>query len=146
MAPVLRLSVVLAATEVAVVVSHMLISLGDLPHAAEEVSVREIPRGVTIIFLRHAVVLAGTMVVAAMVTMVTMVAMMAVMAVMAVMMVMVMALMTSFLRRAEVIGGVTAATIVLVIDRATHGASDETSDGTSDGSSNDTSDETSDSS
>jgi hypothetical protein len=143
-APVLRLSVVLAATEVAVVVSHMLISLGDLPHAAEEVSVREIPRGVTIIFLRHAVVLAGTMVVAAMVTMVTMVAMMAVMAVMV--MVMVMALMTSFLRRAEVIGGVTAATIVLVIDRATHGASDETSDGTSDGSSNDTSDETSDSS
>src|SRR6185369_4028165 len=55
------------------------------------------------------------------------------------------ALMTFFPRHAEAIG-VTAATIVLVIERITHGASDETSDGTSEGSSDDTSDETSDSS
>jgi len=90
-AQVLRLSVVLAAIEVAVAVSHVLIRLGQFPHAAEEVPAREILLGVTEIFPCHAEVLGGftevimavvTMVavvtVVTMVTMVTMVAMMAV--------------------------------------------------------------------
>ncbi len=80
MAPVLRLSVVIAATEVAVAVSHVLIGLGQLLHAAEEVSAREILLGVTEIFPRHAEVLGGftevATVVAAMVAVMTMMAMM----------------------------------------------------------------------
>jgi hypothetical protein len=51
------------------------------------------------------------------------------------------ALMTSFPRHAEVVGG--AAIIVLVIERTTNGLSDHTSDGTSEDSSDDTSDKTS---
>ena len=80
-AQVLRLLVVLAAIEVAVAVSHVLIRLGQLLHAAEEVPAREILLSVTEIFPRHAEVLSGftevTMVVAAMVMMavVTMMAM-----------------------------------------------------------------------
>ena len=68
MAQVLRLSVVLAAIEVAVAVSHVLVRLGQLLHAAEDVSAREILPGVTEIFLCHAEILGGgtgaTMVVA----------------------------------------------------------------------------------
>ena len=81
MAQVLRLLVVLAAIEVAVAVSHVLIRLGQLLHAAEEVSAREILLSVTEIFPRHAEVLGGftevIMAVAAMVMMavVTMMAM-----------------------------------------------------------------------
>ena len=80
-AQVLRLSVVLAAIEVAVAVSHVLIRLGQFLHAAEEVPAREILLGVTEIFPRRAEILGGftevTMVVAAMVmmTVVTMMAM-----------------------------------------------------------------------
>jgi hypothetical protein len=77
-AQVLRLSVVLAAIEVAVAVSHVLIRLGQLLEAAEDVAAREILLGVTEIFPRHAEVLGGgtsaTMVVAAMVAMMTMMA------------------------------------------------------------------------
>jgi hypothetical protein len=77
-AQVLRLSVVLAAIEVAVAVSHVLIRLGQLLEAAEDVAAREILLGVTEIFTRHAEVLGGgtsaTMVVAAMVAMMTMMA------------------------------------------------------------------------
>jgi hypothetical protein len=72
-AQVLRLSVVLAAIEVAVAVSHVLIRLGQLLHAAEEVPAREILLSVTEIFPRHAEVLGGftevIMAVAAMVMM-----------------------------------------------------------------------------
>ena len=85
MAQVLRLSVVLAAIEVAVAVSHVLIRLGQLLEAAEDVAAREILLGVTEIFTRHAEVLGGgtsaTMIVAAMVAMMTMMTMMAVVAV-----------------------------------------------------------------
>jgi hypothetical protein len=84
-AQVLRLSVVLAAIEVAVAVSHVLIRLGQLLEAAEDVAAREILLGVTEIFTRHAEVLGGgtsaTMIVAAMVAMMTMMTMMAVVAV-----------------------------------------------------------------
>jgi hypothetical protein len=77
---VLRLSDPAAATQVAVAVSHVLIRLGQLLQAAEDVSAREILLGVTEIFPRHAEVLSGfTEVIAAvavvMVTMVTMMAM-----------------------------------------------------------------------
>jgi hypothetical protein len=72
-AQVLRLSVVLAAIEVAVAVSHVLIRLGQFLHAAEEVPAREILLSVTEIFPRHAEVLGGftevIMAVAAMVMM-----------------------------------------------------------------------------
>jgi hypothetical protein len=72
-AQVLRLSVVLAAIEVAVAVSHVLIRLGQLLDAAEEVPAREILLSVTEIFPRHAEVLGGftevIMAVAAMVMM-----------------------------------------------------------------------------
>jgi hypothetical protein len=75
-AQVLRLSVVLAAIEVAVAVSHVLLALGQFLEAAEDVAAREILLGVTEIFTRHAEVLGGgtsaTMVVAAMVAMMTM--------------------------------------------------------------------------
>jgi len=84
-APVLRLSDI-AAVEVAVAVSHVLLPFGQFFHAAGEVSAREILRGVLKIFPRQAEVLGGstaaTMVVAvvmamamAMVTMVSMVTM-----------------------------------------------------------------------
>jgi hypothetical protein len=77
-AQVLRLSVVLAAIEVAVAVSHVLIRLGQLLHAAEEVAAREILLSVTEIFPRHAEVLGGftevIMAVAAMVAMMAVVA------------------------------------------------------------------------
>src|SRR6185295_15573524 len=70
-AQVLRLSVVLAAIEVAVAVSHVLIRVGQFLHAAEDVSAREILLSVTEVFPRHAEVLGGftevIMVVAAMV-------------------------------------------------------------------------------
>ena len=77
MAPVLRLSDI-AAVEVAVAVSHVLLPFGQFFHAADEVSAREILRGVLKIFPRHAEVLGGgtaaTMVVAVvMMTMMTMV-------------------------------------------------------------------------
>jgi hypothetical protein len=72
-APVLRLSVVLATTEVAVAISHVLLALGHFLQAAEDVAAREILLGVTEIFTRHAEVLGGftevTMIVAAMVMM-----------------------------------------------------------------------------
>lgn len=72
MAQVLRLSDV-AAVEVAVAVSHVLLPLGQFLKAADEVSAREILRGVLKIFPRHAEVLGGftevTTVVAAMVMM-----------------------------------------------------------------------------
>ena len=84
-APVLRLSDPAAATEVAVAISHMLICLGQLLHAAEEVSAREILLGITEIFPRHAEVLGGGT--ATMVVAVVMVAMMAVVTVVVVMMV-----------------------------------------------------------
>jgi hypothetical protein len=80
-APVLRLSDV-AAVEVAVAVSHVLLPFGQFFHAAGEVSAREILRGVLKVFPRQAEVLGGgtaaTMVVAvvmamAMVSMVSMV-------------------------------------------------------------------------
>jgi len=81
-APVLRLSVVTAVIEVAVAVSHVLIRLGQLPHAAEEVSARKVLLGVTEIFPRHAEVLPGfTAVVVAAMVMMTMMAMMAMMVV-----------------------------------------------------------------
>jgi hypothetical protein len=84
-APVLRLSVVIAATEVAVAVSHVLIALGHFLQAAEDVAAREILLGVTEIFTRHAEVLGGftevTVVVAAMVAVMTMMAVMAMMVV-----------------------------------------------------------------
>jgi len=72
-ASVLRLSVVLAAAEVAVAISHVLLALGHFLQAAEDVAAREILLGVTEIFTRHAEVLGGftevTTVVAAMVMM-----------------------------------------------------------------------------
>lgn len=72
MAPVLRLSDV-AAVEVAVAVSHVLIGIGQFLQAAEDVSAREILLGVTEIFPRHAEVLGGfTEVVAAVAAMVVM--------------------------------------------------------------------------
>jgi len=81
-APVLRLSVVTAVIEVAVAVSHVLIRLGQLPHAAEEVSARKVLLGVTEIFPRHAEVFPGfTAVVVAAMVMMTMMAMMAMMVV-----------------------------------------------------------------
>jgi Na+/proline symporter len=89
-APVLRLSVVTAVIEVAVAISHVLIRLGQLPHAAEEVSAREVLLGVTEIFPRHAEVLPGfTAVVVAAMVMMTMMTMMAMMAMMAMMVVVV---------------------------------------------------------
>lgn len=87
-APVLRPSEVLAATEVAVAISHVLIGFGQFPHAAEEISAREILLGVTEIFTRHAEVLGGftevAMVVATMVAVMTMMAVMVVVAMMVV--------------------------------------------------------------
>jgi Na+/proline symporter len=78
-APVLRLSVVTAVIEVAVAISHVLIRLGQLPHAAEEVSARKVLLGVTEIFPRHAEVFPGfTAVVVAAMVMMTMMAMMVV--------------------------------------------------------------------
>lgn len=80
MAPLLRLSDV-AAVEVAVAISHVLLSFGIFPHAADEISAREILLGITEVFPRRTEVLGGftevTMVVAAMVMMavVTMMAM-----------------------------------------------------------------------
>lgn len=92
-APVLRLSVVIAATEVAVAVSHVLIGVGQLLHAAEEVSAREILLGVTEIFTRHAEVLGGftevATVVAAMVAVMTMMAVMTMIPVIAVIVVLI---------------------------------------------------------
>jgi len=82
-APVLRLSDV-AAVEVAVAVSHVLLPFGIFLEAAKDIPAREILLGVTEIFPRHAEVLGRftevAMVVAAMV-------MMAVVTVMAVVMV-----------------------------------------------------------
>jgi Na+/proline symporter len=67
---------------VAVAISHVLIRLGQLPHAAEEVAAREVLLGVTEIFPRHAEVLPGfTAVVVAAMVMMTMMAMMAMMVV-----------------------------------------------------------------
>jgi len=84
-AQVLRLSVVLAAIEVAVAVSHVLIRLGQFPHAAEEVPAREILLGVTEIFPCHAEVLGGfTEVIMAVVAVVAMVAVVTVVTMMAV--------------------------------------------------------------
>jgi Na+/proline symporter len=81
-APVLRLSVVTAVIEVAVAISHVLIRLGQLPHAAEEVSARKVLLGVTEIFPRHAEVFPGfTAVVVAAMVMMTMMTMMAMMVV-----------------------------------------------------------------
>jgi Na+/proline symporter len=81
-APVLRLSVVTAVIEVAVAVSHVLIRLGQLPHAAEEVSARKVLLGVTEIFPRHAEVFPGfTAVVVAAMVMMTMMTMMTMMVV-----------------------------------------------------------------
>jgi hypothetical protein len=61
---------------VAVAVSHVLIRLRQLLHAAEDVSAREIPLGVTEIFPCHAEILGGgtetTMVVVVMVAVVVM--------------------------------------------------------------------------
>jgi hypothetical protein len=82
-APVLRLSDV-AAAEVAVAISHVLLPLGYFLEAAEDVAAREILCGFTEIFPRHAEFLGGTTMVVA----VVMVAMMA-MVVMVAMMVMV---------------------------------------------------------
>jgi len=71
-----------AAVQVAVAVSHVLLRLGIFPHAADEISAREILLGVTEIFPRHTEVLGGftevvlavaAMVMMAMVTVVTMV-------------------------------------------------------------------------
>ena len=59
MAPVLRLSVVRAAIEVAVAVSHVLVRVGQFLHAADEISAREILLGVTEILPRHTEVLGG---------------------------------------------------------------------------------------
>ena len=85
MAQVLRLSVVLAAIEVAVAVSHVLIRVGQFLHAAEDVSAREILLSVTEVFPRHAEVLGGftevIMVVAAMVAVMAVVAVVTMMAV-----------------------------------------------------------------
>jgi hypothetical protein len=68
-APVLRLSDV-AAAEVGVAISHVLLPFGRFLQAADEISAREILRGITEIFPRHAEVLGGAaMVVAAMVMM-----------------------------------------------------------------------------
>jgi hypothetical protein len=84
-AQVLRLSVVLAAIEVAVAVSHVLIRVGQFLHAAEDVSAREILLSVTEVFPRHAEVLGGftevIMVVAAMVAVMAVVAVVTMMAV-----------------------------------------------------------------
>lgn len=77
MAPVLRLSDV-AAAEVAVAFSHVLLPLGYFLEAAEDVAAREILCGFTEIFPRHAEVLGGTTMVVA-VVMVAMVVMMAMM-------------------------------------------------------------------
>jgi len=68
-APVPRLSDV-AAAEVGVAISHVLLPFGRFLEAADEISAREILRGITEIFPRHAEVLGGAaMVVAAMVMM-----------------------------------------------------------------------------
>jgi hypothetical protein len=73
-----------AAVQVAVAVSHVLLRFGIFPHAADEISAREILLGVTEIFPRHTEVLGGftevvlavaAMVMMAMVTVVTMVTM-----------------------------------------------------------------------
>ena len=48
-----------AAVQVAVAVSHVLLRLGIFPHAADEISAREILLGVTEIFPRHTEVLGG---------------------------------------------------------------------------------------
>ena len=89
-APVLRLSVVLAAIEVAVAISHVLLALGHFLQAAEDVAAREILLGVTEIFTRHAEVLGGfTEVIMAVAAMVTVMAVVAVVAVMAVVVVVV---------------------------------------------------------
>jgi hypothetical protein len=70
---------------VAVAISHVLVRLGQFPHAAEDVSMREILLGVTEIFPRCAEVLGGftevTTVVAAMVAVMTMMAVVVVVAV-----------------------------------------------------------------
>ena len=93
MAQVLRLSVVLAAIEVAVAVSHVLIRVGQFLHAAEDVSAREILLSVTEVFPRHAEVLGGftevIMVVAAMVAVMAVVAVVTMMAMMVVVVVVV---------------------------------------------------------
>lgn len=84
MAPVLRPSVVLAAIEVAVAVSHVLIGVGQFLHAADEIAAREILLGVTEIFPRHAEVLGGfteVIVAVAAMVMMTMVAVVTMMAV-----------------------------------------------------------------
>ena len=71
-----------AAVQVAVAVSHVLLRFGIFPHAADEISAREILLGVTEILPRHTEVLGGltevvlavaAMVMMAMVTVVTMV-------------------------------------------------------------------------
>jgi hypothetical protein len=78
-APVLRLSVVRAAIEVAVAVSHVLVRVGQFLHAADEISAREILLGVTEILPRHTEVLGGfTEVIMALAAMVTVMAVMAV--------------------------------------------------------------------
>jgi hypothetical protein len=96
-APVLRLSDI-AAVEVAVAVSHVLLPFGQFFHAAGEVSAREILRGVLKIFPRQAEVLGGS-------TAATMVV--------AVVMAMAMAMVTMV--------------VVLVIEQITQETSDETS-------------------
>jgi hypothetical protein len=77
-APVLRLSVVLAASEVAEAVSLVLPRVGQFLEAADDVSAREILRSVTVVFPRHAEVLGGftevIMAVAAMVAVMAVVA------------------------------------------------------------------------
>jgi hypothetical protein len=89
-APVLRLSVVRAAIEVAVAVSHVLVRVGQFLHAADEISAREILLGVTEILPRHTEVLGGfTEVIMALAAMVTVMAVVAVVTMMAVVVVVV---------------------------------------------------------
>lgn len=89
MASVLRLSVVLAATEVAVAISHVLLALGHFLQAAEDVAAREILLGVTEVFPRHAEVLGGFTEVTTVVAAMVMMAMVAVVTMMAVVVVVV---------------------------------------------------------
>jgi imidazoleglycerol phosphate synthase glutamine amidotransferase subunit HisH len=85
-APVLRLSVVLAASEVAEAVSLVLPRVGQFLEAADDVAAREILRSVTVVFPRHAEVLGGfTEVITAVAAMVAVMAVMAVMTMMVVM-------------------------------------------------------------
>jgi len=89
-APVLRPSVVRAAIEVAVAVSHVLVRVGQFLHAADEISAREILLGVTEILPRHTEVLGGfTEVIMALAAMVTVMAVVAVVTMMAVVVVVV---------------------------------------------------------